>query len=619
MRAVLAAAAGALALAATATGAAPPSVVPLAAFPGQSSQQSNVNPADVQLAVGPSAVVQAVNTSIAIWTATGQPLRQQTLGQFFSSGGVDRSLDSTTDPRILWDPPSGRFFAAMFDISRLELVVAMSITTDPLGPWAVFAQPSTGCTDQPRLGVSDNVVVITDDLFSACTGFGRFLGGEVVVLNKQDMLAGVASPRRAHFGPDLRFAAITPASSLASSPVLYLVAVSDSARTLQLFSIPDSSVTSLAFKEVALSSEVAPPNEAPQRGSIQPIDAGDNRIQNVVFDGGRLYATATEACGAQRNCGRVFELDPAAVRLVRDTKVPLPNGRSLLYPAAALDSRGNVVLAYSYSSVNDFPGFGYTYVRPDGQVATPLDVLPGSGPQTSGRFGDYSGAVRDPSDPSRVWLSAQVGQAVGGSSLDWASGIAAVRVPPQPPAIVFSAVAAGRVTAALYAEGLPTSYRVEHGPTLAYGSQTATESVPATAREQPVTVALTGLPPGARYHVRVVATNAAGTSTGPDLVLKTPPGPPFLSYPAPAASLTGSLVTLRALVSGGGAPTSVVFEYGATRAYGGRATARRVPGSALATAVSVRVKLAPGRVYHFRAVATNAKGTDRGTDRTVRL
>jgi hypothetical protein len=619
MRAVLAAAAGALVLAATATGAAPPSVAPLAAFPGQDSQQSNVNPADVQIAVGPSAVVQAVNTSIAIWTAAGQPLRQQTLGQFFSGGGIDRSRDSTTDPRVLWDPLSGRFFAAMFDISRLELVIAMSITADPLGPWAVFPQPSTGCTDQPRLGVSDNVVVITDDLFSACTGFGRFLGGEVVVLNKQDMLAGVASPRRAHFGPDLRFAALTPASSLVSSPVLYLVAVSDTARSLQLFSIPDSSIASLAFKEVALGGELAQPTEVPQRGSNQPVDAGDNRIQNVVLDGGRLYATATEACGAGRDCGRVFELDPAAARLVRDTTVSLPNGRSLLYPAVAPDSRGNVVLGYSYSSANDFPGFGYTYVRPDGQVATPLDVLPGSAPQTSGRFGDYSGAARDPSDPSRVWLSAQVGMAVAGTSLDWASGIASVRVPPQPPAIVFSAVSAGRVTAALYAEGLPTSYRVEFGPTASYGSQTGSASVPATAREQPVTVALTGLLPGMRYHARVVAANSAGTSTGPDLVLTTPPGPPRLTYPAPAATRAGSVVTLRALVNGGGAPTSVVFQYGTTRAYGGRTTVRRVPGGAQATAVSVRVKLAPGRVYHFRAVATNAKGKHMGSDRTVRL
>src|SRR3954452_12210101 len=110
MRTALAAAVAALAVTATATAAAPPSPPATASFGGLDSRQANVNPADVQLAVGPSAVVQAVNSSIAIWSPTGTLLRQQTLGQFFSGGGVDRSHDATTDPRVLWDPVSGRFF-----------------------------------------------------------------------------------------------------------------------------------------------------------------------------------------------------------------------------------------------------------------------------------------------------------------------------------------------------------------------------------------------------------------------------------------------------------------------------------------------------------------------------
>jgi hypothetical protein len=103
------AAVGALALAAAAVaaaappGAAPPVAPPaLVTFGGLDSRQlEGVNPADVQVAVGPTAVVQTVNSSIGIWSTAGQPLRNQTLAAFFSGGGVDRSQDTMTDPRVL--------------------------------------------------------------------------------------------------------------------------------------------------------------------------------------------------------------------------------------------------------------------------------------------------------------------------------------------------------------------------------------------------------------------------------------------------------------------------------------------------------------------------------------
>jgi hypothetical protein len=188
-----------------------------------------------------------------------------------------------------------------------------------------------------------------------------------------------------------------------------------------------------------------------------------------------------------------------------------------------------------------------------------------------------------------------------------------VRVPPQAPAIVSSATAAGKVTAGIYAEGLPTTYRVEFGPTRAYGAQTRTASVPATAREQPISVPLPGLLAGSTYHARVVATSSVGSSTGPDVVVKVPAGPPRIAYAPPAAA--NGVVTLRARVTAGGLPTAVSFQYGTTRGYGKRTPSRRVTGT---TTVSVQVRFTPGTLVHFRAVATNAKGKQVAGDRTVR-
>ena len=431
------AAVAALALVAAAGAAAPPGAAPaLTTFGGLDSRQlEGVNPADVQVAAGPTAVVQTVNSSIGIWTTAGQPLRNQTLAAFFSGGGVDRSQDTMTDPRVLWDPQSGRFFGAVFDVSRIELVIGFSLTADPLGPWSVYSLPSSGCPDQPRLGTSDTLVVISDDLFSSCRGRGRFLGGEVNVLNKQDLLAGAAAPRRTSFGPDVRFAAITPAVSLTPTPVAYLSAVSSTGDGIQLIGIDTATVSSLPFRTVRLASALSGADQVPQRGGFQPLDAGDERIQNAVFDNGRLWLTASESCAGNRACGRVIGIDTANARLLQESSVSLPADRSLIYPAVAPDSRGNLVVGFVFSSTADFAGLGYTYVRPDGVVAPPRDLVAGTAANTSGRFGDYSGAARDPSDPSKIWLGAEIGQAPDGTSLGWGTGISAVRVPPQAPAV----------------------------------------------------------------------------------------------------------------------------------------------------------------------------------------
>src|SRR3954454_11872912 len=163
MRALVPAVAAVLVAAATAGAAPPASAPPLAKFGGLDSRQlAGVNPADVQVAVGNGMVGQTVNSSIAGWTTAGQRLRSESLSQFFSGTGVDRSRDAMTDPRVLWDNVSGRFFAVAFDITRLELTIGASASAGPPPARTFYSLPSSGCPDQPRLGTSDVAVVVTD-------------------------------------------------------------------------------------------------------------------------------------------------------------------------------------------------------------------------------------------------------------------------------------------------------------------------------------------------------------------------------------------------------------------------------------------------------------------------
>jgi hypothetical protein len=165
--------------------------------------------------------------------------------------------------------------------------------------------------------------------------------------------------------------------------------------------------------------------------------------------------------------------------------------------------------------------------------------------------------------------------------------------------------------------GLATTYAFDYGTTRAYGLHTPTRSAGAGTTQRDVAERIGGLTPGVRYHFRVVATNAGGTSVGADrsFVTKLPPArPPTIAATAPFAPFANS-VTLTAVVNPGGAQTGYHFEYGTTTAYG-LATPRRTLRASV-TPQQVRVPISGLRArtaYHFRLVASNRAGTTLGPD-----
>jgi len=58
-----------------------------------------------------------------------------------------------------------------------------------------------------------------------------------------------------------------------------------------------------------------------------------------------------------------------------------------------------------------------------------------------------------------------------------------------------------------------------------YDQSTPPQTLPADSTPHAVSASAPGLVPNALYHVRLVATNATGTTVGPDQTFTTPPGP----------------------------------------------------------------------------------------------
>jgi PKD repeat protein len=110
------------------------------------------------------------------------------------------------------------------------------------------------------------------------------------------------------------------------------------------------------------------------------------------------------------------------------------------------------------------------------------------------------------------------------------------------PVLVESAPVVSSSTAAAFAgsvnpNGLPTTAHFEYGldpalrtaPGATYDQQTPTQTVGSDNTSHPFTANVTKLIPNATYHVRLVASNTAGSSFGPDQTFKTAqdPAPPL--------------------------------------------------------------------------------------------
>ena len=135
-----------------------------------------------------------------------------------------------------------------------------------------------------------------------------------------------------------------------------------------------------------------------------------------------------------------------------------------------------------------------------------------------------------------------------------------------------------------------------------------------------MSAAVTGLTANTTYHFRISATNAGGTSKGSDLTFKTLPNAPTV-VTKPASAITQTTATLNATVNpNGGNVSECKFEYGTTNAYGSTASCASLPGSGPARSRCPRRSRASraNTTYHFRISATNAGGTSKGSDLTLK-
>src|SRR3990170_3410714 len=253
----------------------PPSVSP-ASFEGLSNEDNGTltgyitRPPDPQLAAGPNHVFEMVNISGRIYTRTGGTVQSFALSSFF---GVPSNY-SHTDPKIIYDALSGRWFASYVsyingpggsnDFGRLHL--AISQTSDPTGAWNVYYRSySQNFPDYPGIGVTNDKFTISSNVFDIDAAINAYRGEETVVIEKADVVAGVPAASVGLFAFPLNLSRFTvrPAHSLSPVADQYLLTRSGtSATTLTVIRItgtPDAGdVTEAPATNLTIISQTTP-------------------------------------------------------------------------------------------------------------------------------------------------------------------------------------------------------------------------------------------------------------------------------------------------------------------------------------------------------------------------
>jgi hypothetical protein len=399
---------------------------------------SSALPPDCDGAVGPTHYVELINGRFSVFDKTIANMVQSfTDLMFWRRAGVTIPAGwAVTDPRVVYDSVSQRWFAVQIDFDMLGIVnsnhflLAVSSTIDPTGAWkgvAITADPTASSTaDFPTLGLDSNGVYISGDLFDISN---NLVGSILISIPKADLLG--ASPSVAGL---TRFANL----SVASRGVVLQSAValdgSGSGNILSTASlgfdlatgnfVTNTSLVTFVVQNAAgpgnatLSSanyltvlDYTAPLDPPQPDGTTNLSDGDARFGATVYRvGGTLYAVHnTEVNG--RAALRWYRISADAATVLESGTISNPV-LDLFYPSIAANTNGAIVIACNGCSLTNFVSCYAMVGETVNGVTTFGNLLllqagaasyqDGTGSQES-RWGDYSTTTVDAADPTSFW------------------------------------------------------------------------------------------------------------------------------------------------------------------------------------------------------------------------
>ena len=395
------------------------------------NQSGGYVPPDTNGAAGPSAYVETVNQSLAIYSpkGTGASSVTDSLSHFlFTTGGLTRtdSGSGLSDPVVVYDEKIGRFIIGDQDVdftthlSSFDLAVSKSNnpTTLSKSDWSFYKIQTTETNedaDYPgNFGYNADAFVFTLNMFAVAGTSGTY-HVQVVSVNASDLANSVASPHI--YNNDLADFSVRPTvmhDSVSGDPMWFVTEHGDNL-SIDVYKMTNVLSTSPTFTRTNLgitpySSVVAPLNP---NGTAITTNI-DSRIQKAAEANNTIVAVHSVSVSSTQDVAQWYAIDVSSgtPTLSQQGRVSAGNNTYITYPSIDINSSSSIGMSYMQSgtdSAKDYMSMwvtGRVSIDATGTMETSVIVPGGTGVAnytdfaSPHRAGDLSGINVDPSDGS---------------------------------------------------------------------------------------------------------------------------------------------------------------------------------------------------------------------------
>jgi hypothetical protein len=425
-----------------------PAVTVGASFRGLSFPQSGGSiPPDTSIAVGPNHIVEVINSSIGIFSKTGQLLQLRPIDTFFNAPGA-----GSFDPLVTYDAAVGRFVVlALQQDSNNEtssMFFAVSNNANPLLGFTERHQINTrqviggtpGWGDYPKLGYNNEAYVVTLNMFDFPGSAGFLNQVQIISIAKSSVLDSnpATLTNFVNNRTNTNEFTLTPGpmyGAPANSPIWMTargVGGGNTMRLLRMSNVLSNAATFAPF-DVAVTPYTIAPNATQQGGN--PIDSVGDRIMNTEWRNNRLVTTHTSGFnGVATVRWHEFSTRTATPTLVQQGQIAPGAGIHTTMPAITISPGGALAMTFMQSSATQFMSMWATTQLPGAPLGVmQAPVLIKAGERTYSDFGgppyrsgDYAGIAVDPVNGS-VWIANEF--ATNATADNWGTWIANLPLP----------------------------------------------------------------------------------------------------------------------------------------------------------------------------------------------
>jgi len=365
------------------------------------------SPMDPTGDVGLEHYVQAVNvTQVGVFDKEANLIQEFAMSDLWAPLGES----SAGDPIVLFDDVENRWFITEFT-DPANLLIAVSVTSDPLGSYHAYSFSTPEFPDYPKYGIWPEALVVTSNEGDAGILHQYFIDKAAIIAGEP--MATIQRVEIPGGSPESGFLVSTPVDVDGFRFDIDWDDVNNT--TAENISIPTTNFDGFPCSAVGFGFSCIPQLNGSGVDGLPEVIMNIPKFRQFGTHESVVLSFITDVTDGDNHSGiRWVELrkTPGSEWTLYQEGTYAPDELDRFMPSIAIDKFGNIGLGYNVSSPNDNVGVRYTgrfASDPLGEMTiTEYNVVDGQAAiNANGRFGDYAQMSVDPINGVTFWFTTE--------------------------------------------------------------------------------------------------------------------------------------------------------------------------------------------------------------------